>query len=184
MCNHAGSCGTSEQQRKRILFYLRKEEYGWLSNFERSPQRVDGVKYPTNEHYYQCMKTNSSLIRDFIRFAPNPHCAMISGRGLREHEIVKNWQVNKVQVMFWGLLAKFSQNSALREKLIATGNATLHEDSPTDMFWGIKGKDMLGKLLMEVREKIKTYEMCPRCSQHTLRPNEAEAVCDLCGWAE
>ena len=170
---------------EQILFYLRKEDYGWLSNFHRSSQKVDGVSYPTNEHYYQCMKTSKPEIRDFIRFAPNPHCAMISGRGLRPKEIVDEWDgLKKIAIMYRGLKAKFSQNPALRTKLLNTGNATLHEDSPTDMFWGIKGEDKLGHLLGLVRDKMKTYVKCPRCGVHTLDPVEAECVCVLCGWAE
>ena len=46
----------------------------------------------------------------------------------------------------------------LKQKLIDTGDARLHEDSPSDMFWGVKGKDMLGKLLMEVRDKLREHD--------------------------
>ena len=168
----------------KILFYLRKEDYGWLSNFERSLQRIDGVTYLTNEHYYQAQKAADPRIRKWIINAPNPHCAMKAGRGLREHEMVKDWDSKKIAIMYRGLKAKFSQNSALRTKLLNTGEATLHEDSPTDKFWGIKGADKLGQLLVVVREKMKTYEKCPKCGLYTLDPVESEAVCDLCGWAE
>ncbi|MCK4795426.1 MAG: NADAR family protein [Desulfobacteraceae bacterium] len=169
---------------EKILFYLRKEAYGWLSNFERATQRIDRVNYPTNEHYYQAQKVADPRIRAWILMAPNPHCAMIAGRGLREQEIVKDWDLKRVTVMYNGLKAKFSQNPELRAKLIQTGEATLHEDSPTDMFWGIKGDDRLGKLLGVVREKMKTYEKCPKCGIPTLDPVDDEPMCDLCGWAE
>ena len=53
------------------------------------------------------------------------------------------------------LRAKFSQNSSLRKLLLGTRNAFLAEDSPTDTFWGIKGKNMLGKLLMRVRDELR-----------------------------
>jgi predicted NAD-dependent protein-ADP-ribosyltransferase YbiA (DUF1768 family) len=46
----------------------------------------------------------------------------------------------------------------LKEKLLATGDAILHEDSPTDVFWGKKGEDWLGKLLMKVRDEIRRFE--------------------------
>jgi len=141
---------------KEINFYSRDSTYGWLSNFARYPETIDGITYQTNEHYYQSQKT---ILPDFslwIRTAPNPYLAMVSGRSLRKgKELRLDWEQVKVQVMLKGLRAKFSQNPELREKLISTGDAILHEDSPTDMFWGKKGKDMLGKLLMQVRQELK-----------------------------
>lgn len=56
------------------------------------------------------------------------------------------------------LRAKFDQNEEMRKRLIETGTAKLVEDSPVDRFWGgaIEGSiNMLGKLLMELRESYK-----------------------------
>jgi len=145
---------------KVILFYGRKEnEYGWLSNFERSPQVVDGIEYPTNEHYYQAQKANSEDFKKWIASAPNPFAAMKAGRALRPEEFVENWGDKKYQVMLTGLRAKYSQNEKLKQKLLATGNISIHEDSPTDMIWGIKGKDMLGKLIMQVRDELRNNHL-------------------------
>lgn len=61
------------------------------------------------------------------------------------------------------LSQKFKQNPYLGELLLATGNAYLvehipHDRHPPDAFWGDghdgKGKNMLGKLLMELRGKL------------------------------
>ena len=62
-------------------------------------------------------------------------------------------------------------NIHLKESLVATGNAILAEASPYDKIWGIgvstqtttyfqdvknwKGENLLGKALMEVRDKLK-----------------------------
>lgn len=81
---------------------------------------------------------------------------MQAGRSLRKHEFVSSWDTIKVHVMLVALRAKFTQNEDLRTKLLETGTAVLHEDSPTDMFWGKRGKDMLGRLLMRVRKEIRT----------------------------
>lgn len=43
----------------------------------------------------------------------------------------------------------------LRIQLGAMGDAVIHEDNPDDPFWGKNGKDMLGKLLMQVRQEIR-----------------------------
>lgn len=141
-----------------VKFYLRKEEYGWLSNFERTSQIVDGIIYPTNEHYYQSQKAKDRKVRKWIRKAPSAWLAMKAGRSLRPKEMVDNWDKIKTAIMIKGLRAKFSQNKTLKEKLLGTGNRKIHEDSPTDMFWGIKGKDMLGKLLENVRVWLRNNE--------------------------
>jgi predicted NAD-dependent protein-ADP-ribosyltransferase YbiA (DUF1768 family) len=39
-----------------ILFYDAKEKYGEFSNFYEYPITMDGIEYPTTEHYYQCQK--------------------------------------------------------------------------------------------------------------------------------
>jgi len=139
----------------RILFYIRKKPNGFLSNFERSGFRFEGNWYPTNEHCYQSHKARDTLTRMWIRSAPSAWLAMKAGRALRMHETVPDWDTQKFVVMKIGLYAKFSQNEALKNALLSTGNATIHEDSPTDMIWGIKGDDRLGKLLMEVREELR-----------------------------
>ena len=47
----------------------------------------------------------------------------------------------------------------LRERLLATGDEELVEDSPNDYYWGRgrsgTGKNTLGRILMEVREAVR-----------------------------
>jgi len=54
--------------------------------------------------------------------------------------------------------AKFLQNTDLREMLLETAPHKLIENSKTDPFWGIgkkgDGKNMLGVILMETRERL------------------------------
>jgi ribA/ribD-fused uncharacterized protein len=147
--------------KKEIRFYIREDEYGFLSNFWKYPMTVDygGLKqvYNTNEHFYQSQKAYTTIMREWIRTAPTAYAAMIAGRNLRPYEIVPGWENNKIDVMRKGLEYKF-KNENLRLMLLWTGDAILIEDSPTDMFWGGKlegSKNMLGTLLMEIRDKIK-----------------------------
>lgn len=142
-----------------INFYFRKQPYGWLSNFWRAKQEVDGKMYDTNEHFYQAQKANKKVIREWIAAAPTPYLAMMAGRSLREgKELRDDWDgFKKIGTMAKGLKAKFSQNKNLKRKLLSTGNAILHEDSPDDMFWGKKGSNWLGILLMGIRDELKIY---------------------------
>ena len=74
-------------------------------------------------------------------------------------------------VAFRGLMAKFTQNDDLRQKLLDTGDACLVECAKSDTIWacGIHlnddrrfdasnwtGSNILGFALMEVREKLKS----------------------------
>jgi ribA/ribD-fused uncharacterized protein len=57
-------------------------------------------------------------------------------------------------------LAKFTQHENLKKLLLDTGDAELQEDSQDDFFWGIgadgSGKNVLGKILMRIRDEIKS----------------------------
>jgi len=156
-----------------IRFYIVEEEYGWLSNFWRArqympwPERfarvvlTDECFVHTNEHWYQANKADNLSTFRWIAEAPHPYLAMQAGRVCLKpntselRRLRSDWEHVKVDVMLTGLRAKFSQNPDLRAKLIATGDASIHEDSPSDMFWGVKGHDMLGRLLMQVRKELR-----------------------------
>ena len=153
-------CDQERDRENQISFYSRKEEYGWLSNFQRAEITIEGKLYPTVEHFYQSMKANNPETEAWIASAPSSYLAMKSGRSLREDlDLVSFWDDYKVGHMLKGLRAKFIQNEHLKEKLLETGDKILFEDSPTDMFWGGRlagSKDMLGLLIMQVREEIRT----------------------------
>lgn len=98
--------------------------------------------------------TGQQVALDWVALAPTPFQAMKAGRALRKgKDLRNNWDDLKLDYMLTGLRAKFSDEH-LRTRMLETGDAVLHEDSPTDMFWGKKGKDWLGRLLMRVRDEI------------------------------
>jgi ribA/ribD-fused uncharacterized protein len=65
--------------------------------------------------------------------------------------VVSNWDIQKKRTMFRGLMYKFKQHKELRDKLVATGDAVLIENSPVDSFWGCgadgKGQNFLGQMV-------------------------------------
>lgn len=74
-----------------------------------------------------------------------------------------DWPESKVAVMRAGLGAKFAQHAAPRRLLLESGmgdlaGSLLIEASPHDVFWGRgfdgRGENMLGKVLMELREAL------------------------------
>jgi len=145
-------------KQKEINFYHAFDDYGWMSNFWEAGEFIEGTMYASNEHFYQSQKACFADERDHIRLAHSPLAAYRAGRALQPGHLVAGWDTLKVTIMRIGLFAKFSQNEDLEAKLIATGDAILHEDSPRDMFWGKKGQDMLGKMLMQLRDELLKIE--------------------------
>lgn len=137
-------------------------KFAFLSNFYLSPMTVDGIIFPTVEHLFQAAKTVSLVEREKIAAAATPGQAKRLGRNVI---LCDNWEEIKDDVMLNALRLKFAI-LPLREKLLATGNEELVEGNTWhDNIWGncscdrckkIEGQNKLGKLLMQIREEIRS----------------------------
>ena len=135
--------------------------YAFLSNFYPSPIYHEGITYPTNEHFFQAMKTLDIDERKAIAAAETPGLAKRMGRNVK---LRPDWEKIKIDVMRLGLMLKFT-DAALAEKLIATGDEELVEGNWWhDNIWGScncdkcrshPGRNILGNLLVELRERLK-----------------------------
>lgn len=135
-------------------------KYAFLSNFAPSPIFHKGITYPTNEHFFQAMKTLDIETRKAIAAAESPGKAKRMGRSVA---LRPDWEQVKVDVMRTGLMLKFS-DAKLAEKLLATGDEELIEGNWwCDQTWGscncpkhirTPGRNLLGMLLMEVRKEL------------------------------
>ena len=79
--------------------------------------------------------------------------------GERNHERRRaDWDLVRDDVMRKAVWEKFGQNPALADQLLATDDAKLVEHTATDAYWGDggdgSGRNMLGKILMEVRARL------------------------------
>lgn len=136
-------------------------KYAFLSNFFYAPFVYDGIIYPTNEHFFQAMKTLDQEKRKQIAEAKTPGAAKRMGRQVQLRE---DWEQVKYTAMRVGVERKFDAHPGLAEKLIATGDAILIEgNSWHDNTWGscfcpkcaaIAGKNWLGEILMERRKEL------------------------------
>ncbi len=135
-------------------------EYAFLSNFYDSPIFYESITYPTNEHFFQAMKTLDIETRKAIAAAPTPGAAKRMGRHV---SLRPDWERVKVDVMRTGLMLKFT-DAELAEKLLATGDEELVEGNWWhDNTWGNchctecsrkGGRNLLGMLLMELRKEL------------------------------
>jgi len=145
---------------KEIGFYREDNPFGFLSNFYNRLFTVDGISYDTNEHYFQAMKHKGTLMEDKVRSCATPgECKKVANSVKLSEQQVKHWEQTKDGVMLKGLRCKFTQHDDLAKQLRATGDAVLFEDTTTDKYWGRgsdkNGKNMLGVLLMQVRQESK-----------------------------
>ena len=90
-----------------IYFSGPKEDYFFLSNFYPAPVHIDGKAWPTNEHYFQAMKTADHAGQEQIRLASTPHKSKQLGR--KVSPLRSDWEEVKVDVMRRCCREKFLQ---------------------------------------------------------------------------
>ena len=131
---------------------------------------VLGVRYSCGEQFM--MSEKAKLFGDIVTYDkimatsdPAQHKSL--GRQVRPFDYAE-WERRREEIVLTGSYAKFAQNAAMKQHLLATGNRTLAEASPFDTLWGIglpahhphaadpskwstSGKNLLGLALMRVR---------------------------------
>lgn len=128
--------------------------------------------YCCTEQYMMAGKAklfNDEEVFEEIMKCKDPKKIKSLGRKVKNFDEEK-WNKAKIDIVFKGNYLKFMQNKNLKEFLLSTGNRIIVEASPYDAVWGIKmsendefvnnplkwkGKNLLGFILMEVRDEIK-----------------------------
>lgn len=154
-----------------ICFHNPNEENGYLSNWYLSHFTVDGRTFSSMEQFMMYRKAicfHDSDIAAQILETDDAACIKELGR-LVSGYVDSVWSGIRQYVVYEGLLAKFSQNAELKEKLKGTGNAVLAECAVKDRIWGIglsmkdpdrleqtkwQGQNLLGYALMMVRDRL------------------------------
>ncbi len=169
----------ANQTRTKYLFFWGHRprvpdriDHSCFSNWFPAKFTVDGVEYPTTEHFMMAEKARlfgDSAICDKIVSAEHPGAAKSLGRRVANFDEA-TWVEKRFEIVVRGNEAKYSQNEPMKDFLVTSGSKVLVEASPTDRIWGIgmasnddrakkpskwKGLNLLGFALMEVRERFK-----------------------------
>ena len=170
---------TNKYENGEVLKYLffwgnkhnHKEEVGkfCFSQWFESPFTVENTVYPTAEHWMMAQK--ALLFGDEESYnkvinTPNPKDVKSIGRQIKNYDDAI-WNKSKYDIVKTGNIHKFSQNAALADYLLKTGDRVLVEASPVDAIWGIglsadsvdienvyawRGENLLGFALIEARD--------------------------------
>lgn len=133
-------------------------DYRFLSNFWYAKVTLDGLEYRSVEHAYMAAKTEDIALREKIRYFDTPGEAK---RFCKTITLRSDWDTVKFGVMLDLVRQKFAKEP-LRSKLLSTGTAELVEGNTWgDYYWGVcrgKGQNNLGKILMQVRDELKSLD--------------------------
>jgi len=152
------------ERSESVVFLKTNEAFGGLSNMAGGfPLEVNGLKIRTSEALYQvCRFPHLTDVQRLIIEQPSPMTAKMKSKPFRSNSR-PDWDQVRVKIMRWCLRVKLAQNwNAFSELLLKTGERPIVEESRRDSFWGAKPKDqkilagnnILGRLLMELREEI------------------------------
>lgn len=162
---------------KYLLFWGHRPERdgrigaGALSQWWPARFTVDGVTYPTAEHWMMAGKArlfgDEEIVPRILK-SRTPAEAKKLGRLVRGFDEAR-WAEARFELVTQGSVAKFGQDEALLAYLLGTGQRVLVEASPLDRVWGIglaadselagdparwRGLNLLGFALMEARARL------------------------------
>lgn len=144
---------------------------GTYSQWCPSPFTIDGIEYNCTEQYMMAKKAlmfNDLEAYEKIMSSKDPSYQKAQGRKVKNFN-KEIWEKYCRKIVYDANYAKFTQNSDMKEELLATGNKEIVEASPEDPIWGIglkasdprawdkstwEGTNWLGIAIMQVRTKL------------------------------
>lgn len=148
-----------------IRFRKTAEDFGGLSNMAPGfPIVILGHRVRTSEALYQaCRFPHLPEVQQMILNEGSPMTAKMRSKPYRK-DTRQDWDDVRVKVMKWCLRVKLINNwCKFSELLLSTGIYPIVEDSRKDSYWGaiprdddtLNGQNVLGRLLMELRKKLR-----------------------------
>ncbi len=146
-----------------LKFSRKNGIYACFSNFYECSVTYDGIEYKNSEAAWQSLKVlDKEERKSFAELSGG------SAKKLGRKVLLRpDWEKVKYDLMVEVCYAKFSQNLELKELLLSTGDDIIIENTTAwhDNIWGNcecprcinkPGRNLLGKALMDVREKLKS----------------------------
>eukprot|EP01043_Picozoa_sp_COSAG02_P008400 COSAG02_NODE_268_length_26526_cov_28.495554_7_plen_1277_part_00 len=157
-----------------IKFYEKLADFYEFTNFwECDHLVIDGMKWPTSEHYFQAQKFAAwPTLVEQCRTQPTPReCFDMVRNPVYKPYVRDDWHRGnpsvKDQVMYNAVMHKFTQDRTLKHLLLSTAaggeRRMIIEHTTNDDYWGDGGAprwqvgdsgNKLGQLLVRIRDEI------------------------------
>lgn len=139
------------------------DKYSFLSNMYSCKVHYDGEVFPCVETAFQYAKCANENDHELFINDRGYWCGGYTARKIgRSVKLRSDWNTYRLDVMYELLEDKFYHNEGLRKALCETGTIYISEDNTWgDKFWGVcngEGYNMLGKMLMEIRQNIQKMD--------------------------
>jgi ribA/ribD-fused uncharacterized protein len=150
-----------------IGFTSTAAEWGIFSNFAKTPMTVNGVEFACVEQLYHYIRLNDEAERaKYLKLIPNMGLKM-KAKAFKKRGVERSdWREIAVDVMRFCLNHKYQNSAEFRQALADSGDRYIVEDESNRKkkpdSWGAVldtatneyyGKNIMGRLLMELREK-------------------------------
>ena len=165
----------AEPVEEPVLFFGADEGKGdWrmFSNMYPAKMQIDSITFTSVEHYFQWSKAKlfgDGATAEKIMKTPSAKAVKALGKKAKDFK-EEEWNSKKDEIMRTALKAKLMQHPDIKAKLMETGTRPIGEANARDKYWGIgtgvdtakakdstkwPGKNVLGKMLMELRTELK-----------------------------
>lgn len=140
------------------LFLSMTDSEDPLASYSPYPFELDGMEWPSVEHYAQAMAFDSPAMMAKIRDTPHPDLARKAARRAFWKKR-RDWKKRRRVVMTRGVYIKCRTHPEAARALLDTGDRHIVENSLYDHFWGCgrdqRGDNHYGRVLMDVRDKLR-----------------------------
>lgn len=148
-----------------------KESWGIFSNMSNTNGaiKVNGMILKNTEALYQASRypEHPEFQKEIIAQTSGFASKLISKKYMKAYTR-SDWDEVRVDIMKYCVALKVYQNPAVRKLLAVSADKPIVEKSHKDKFWGavqydneLIGENVLGKILMEIRENLDAYKIRP-----------------------
>lgn len=156
------------------VFFWKSSFSNWYRSIFEAEVEGEMLTFYNSEQYFMYIKAltfkDYDTAKKILRHGSNPKIAKDLGREVKNYDDAV-WNEKRYGVMLDANMLKYSQNEELKNLLLSPKFEGKHfvEASPVDRIWGIgcgerealddgsnwNGQNLLGKVLDEVREKLR-----------------------------